>query len=199
MAELLVICPTVRRPANVRRLKGSYTETSTAVSELVFDQRDLTCTEKVNDMARKHMDAYEALMFVGDDHIFQTWGWDDLLMAPLRERPGISFPDDCSRPGHPEVFAISSSIVRALGWMMLPSQKHYYVDDAVLQLGVRARCITYLPEVVLPHLHYKVVGGQPDEIYARAHSWLDEDRASYWEWLAERSEGDVETVTRVVC
>ena len=182
----------------MRRLNDSYLATSTGVSELVFAQEDDTCTRKVNRVALERGGDYKALMFVGDDHVFDGPGWDKALLEPLLERPGISFPDAISRPGHPEVFAISSVIVQALGWMMLPSQQHYYVDDAILELGVRADCITFLPEVKVPHLHYKVLGQPPDEIYRRAHKWLDEDRESYWRWLREDSQDDVDKVNWAV-
>jgi hypothetical protein len=140
---------------------------------------------------------YAALMFVGDDNVFATPGWDRLLLGPLADRPGISFPRG-AREGHPETFVISSEIVAALGWMMLPAQRHYYVDDAVLELGVRAGCITYVPEVSVPHLHYKLTGQPSDRVYARAEAWLDEDRASYWRWLREDADDDVGIVWDVV-
>lgn len=201
-APLLVICPTLERPANVRRLRDSYARTATeGVSELLFVPGDDTCTAKVNRAAAEQVARTmrpKALMFVGDDHLFTTPGWDKLLLEPLLERPGITFPDDLTRPGHPEVFAISLGIVAALKWMMLPTQLHYYVDDAILWLGVRAGCITYMPEIQVPHLHYKVTGQPSDAVYERAHGWLTQDRESYWRWLREDSDAAVEIVRKVV-
>lgn len=196
--ELLVICPTLRRPRNVARLRDSYMQTATDVSELRFVNGDDTCTSKVNQAAAVAALDYTALMFVGDDHVFGTPGWDKALLEPLRERPGITYPDTVSRYGHPEVFAISASIVAALGWMMLPSLRHYYVDDVIMQLGGRAGCITFLPEVKVPHLHYLITGEARDSVYERAQGWLDGDRDTYWAWLRDQSDADVETVRKLV-
>jgi hypothetical protein len=196
--ELLVICPTLWRPANVTRLEQSFRETSTGRAELVFNRRDATCTEKVNELATsERWRDVPNYMFVGDDHVFATPGWDIALTAPLRDRPGITFPAT-DRYGHPQVFAISASIVHALGWMMLPTQRHYYVDDAILELGARAGCITYMPDVQVPHLHWRLTGGQPDKVYQRAERWLDGDREAYWDWLRIGADHDVETVKKVV-
>lgn len=162
-----------------------------------------TCVEKMNEAVSSvalwgpmsSAADFGAVMFVGDDHVFGTPGWDKLIVDALAERPGVVWPDvPGDRYCHPTVWAMSRSLINALGWFMLPTQRHYYVDDAIAQVGIRAGVATWLEDVKVPHLHYRLTGAPSDSVYERAQGWLDEDRDNYWKWLREQSEADVERV-----
>lgn len=141
----------------------------------------------------KHSDA-EAIAFMGDDHRPRTPGWDTAYLAALEAKPGIVYGDDLIRGADlPTQVAMSACLVRALGHMAPPTLTHLYVDDYWMRLGGAARCLTYLPEVVVEHLH-PVAGTAPvDEGYRRvnAASMYTRDRRAFADYWAERGPEDV--------
>src|ERR1700760_1702266 len=99
MTSLLVMCPTRGRRANAERLLKSFEETAVLeTTKLLFitDSDDqatyegMDCGEasmgmmdppesltgKLNRTSDTFVDAYDALMFVADDNVFETPGWD---------------------------------------------------------------------------------------------------------------------------
>jgi hypothetical protein len=48
---------------------------------------------------------------------------------------------------------MSAKIVRLLNGMVPPNMIHLYLDDFWLKLGQDLKAITYLPEVIIEHLH----------------------------------------------
>jgi hypothetical protein len=96
------------------------------------------------------------LASLGDDHRPRTPGWDRLLVDAIEERggTGIAYGNDLFQGANlPTAWVVSADIVHALGWMMLPTLGHMYVDNATLELGWAAGCITYRPDVIVEHLH----------------------------------------------
>jgi hypothetical protein len=135
-----------------------------------------------------------AIGFLGDDHRPRTAGWDAAYLAALAERPGFVYGDDRIQGVNlPTQIAISTSVVRALGHMAPPVLHHLYVDNYWRTLGQTAGCITYLPEVVVEHLH-PVAGTAPvDDGYLRVNApeVYAKDRAAFQAYMAEHGHRDV--------
>lgn len=113
-----------------------------------------------------------AVGFMGDDHRPRTQGWDTAYLDALRELgTGIVYGDDLLQRGNlPTQCAMTPDIIRALGFMAPPVFTHLYIDNYWLQLGLRAKCIRYLPNVVVEHCHPVAGKAQWDEGYARVNN-----------------------------
>lgn len=113
-----------------------------------------------------------AIAFLGDDHCPRTFGWDQAYLDALKDLgTGMVYGNDLLQGENlPTQVAMTSDIVRALGYMAPPSLRHMYVDNFWLTLGRAAECIRYLPDVVVEHRHPLAGKSQWDAGYARVNS-----------------------------
>lgn len=133
---------------------------------------------------------------LGDDMVPLTDGWDERLITAIEHHSGTGFayPDDRRRTDIPEAVVMSSSIVRALGWMALPSLDHWFCDCVWRDLGMGAGCICFVPEVIVEHRHPTVTGQPGDRTYTEAARSFDADLAAYQKWRLRQMHADVATV-----
>lgn len=133
---------------------------------------------------------------VGDDHLFRTDGWDVRIHDALTE-PGVAYGNDgIHGPAIPSAAFVSSIIVKALGWLALPTCRHLYIDNAWRTLGERLNALHYLPDVSIEHMH-PLVGKAPTDagyIAANAPEMYDHDRVAYEAWLAGPINDDIARV-----
>jgi hypothetical protein len=139
-----------------------------------------------------------ALGFMGDDHRPRTKGWDQAYLDALREMgTGIVYGNDLLQGERiPTQVAMTSDIVRALGYMAPPALIHLYFDDFWKTLGTAAGCIRYLPDVVVEHMHPIAGKAEWDQGYARvnAPTMYDHDKAAFDVWRREQMAEDVAKV-----
>ncbi|HEX4812245.1 MAG TPA: hypothetical protein VFV66_05780 [Nonomuraea sp.] len=136
----------------------------------------------------------EAIGFMGDDHRPRTEGWDRAYLAALTALPGIVYGNDLLQgPNLPTQCAISARMVRALGHMAPDVLTHLYVDNYWRDLGRAAGCLTYLPEVIVEHLHPIAGKAQWDDGHRRVNqaSMYDRDRTAYAAYWGAHQERDV--------
>lgn len=146
-----------------------------------------TMVSALNHAARKLVVAPEpvvpdAIGFMGDDHRPRTQGWDRAYLTALTSLPGIVYGNDLiQRANLPTQCAISTSVVRALGHMAPAALAHLYVDNYWLALGRTAGCISYLPNVVVEHLHPVAGRAEWDDGYRRvnAPAMYERDRQAF--------------------
>jgi hypothetical protein len=207
--SLLVMVTTRGRRKQVERLLESFRE-NTDSADVIFvmdpddedtyeglDWKDaLTSTlsprgtnvEKLNRTANVFCEDYDALMFVGNDHVFRTKNWDTIMLRKLEDMngTGMIYPDDKRRNDIPEIIMISSDIVKALGHFAEPSLSHYYIDNVWADLGRRSGLLRYCPEVIVEHHHYSVdPGTEHDELYRYAEEWFGKpDLQAFHQWRA---------------
>jgi hypothetical protein len=112
-----------------------------------------------------------AVGFMGDDHRPRTKGWDTAYLAALIQmRVGMVYGDDgWQHETLPTQIAMTTDIVKALGWMAPPALVHMYVDNWWLELGRAAGCIRYLPDVVVEHMHPVAGKAEWDEGHRRVN------------------------------
>jgi hypothetical protein len=127
-----------------------------------------------------------AVGFAGDDHLPRSPGWVGRYLAALRRmRTGIVFCDDGYQGENiPTQWAMTADIVRALGRMVPAPVDHLYCDNAVRDLGRGADCLSYLPDVLIEHMH-PVAGKAPsDAQYDRVNGreQYRHDRPAYRGW-----------------
>jgi len=222
--SLIVICPSRGRPVKAREAYDAFEATrSSEDTKMVFvvDADDDTFTEYVkqkvpiatyqhegggmgpplNVASAEYAQHYDIVGFTGDDHRFRTRGWDAAITKALTEDAGFAYGNDLIRSDIPTQVFINSRIVLALGWMCLPGAKHLYLDNTWATLGSTARCLFYLPDVVIEHCHPVAGTAEMDEGYARvnAHSMYQHDSRVFNDWVASgRAAIDIETVRSVL-
>jgi hypothetical protein len=140
--------------------------------------------------------------FAGDDHLPRTPGWAGCYIGELyRLGTGIvSCADGYREDELPTQWAMTANIVRALGRMVPAPVEHLYCDNAVKELGEAADCFSYLPDVMIEHMH-PVAGKAPtDEQYQRVNSRQQYrgDRKAYHDWLRDGLQADAETVRQLI-
>jgi hypothetical protein len=212
-APLLVIVPTRGRPQNAARLVKAFEETDSLNAELVFvaDQddpelpayhvttprllihRDETGTGMVaalNGAASLYADIYDAIGFMGDDHLPRTAGWDAHVLGALNSpEPRIVYGNDLFQGERlPTAVFLPSRVVRAMGFMAPPVLRHLYVDDFWLELGRRLGGLRYLPDVIIEHLH-PAAGKVPMDAGYAAVNAPEADVADRLAWMEFR-DGD---------
>ena len=210
MADLVVIVPSRGRPEAARELYLTFAATRTSAHLLfAVDADDPTRDEyrgavpgewsdnhdavgepssmvkALNAAALRRANADDspfAIGFMGDDHRPRTVGWDARYLDALREMStGIVYGNDLLQGARlPTQVAMTTDIVRALGWMAPPTLVHLAVDNFWLDLGHAAGCIRYLPDVVVEHMHPIAGKAEWDEGHRRVN-----DPAMYQRDLAE--------------
>lgn len=215
--SLTVIVPTRGRPTNLADLLVSFEKTCDSDTRLVacVDNDDpelpryqalanslqddpsfrmetgprLRLGPTLNLAGPKWAARSDAVAFMGDDHRPRTVGWDTRYMEELsRLGTGIVYGNDLIQGAAlPTQVAMTSDIVRATGHMVPPGIVHLWLDNAWLALGQALGAITYLPDVVVEHLH-PIAGKAPmDAGYAECNTDArsDADRAVFEAWKAE--------------
>ncbi len=135
-----------------------------------------------------------AIGFCGDDHRPRTKGWDRAYLDALAARPGIVYGNDLIQGrALPTQCAMSTGLVRALGNMAPPVLTHLYLDNYWLHLGLGADCITYLPDVVVEHVHPVTGKVAWDEGHVRVNrpELYQQDHDAFAAYWAEHGEQDV--------
>lgn len=140
------------------------------------------------------------LASLGDDHRPRTKGWDRELISAIQSLggpPGFAYGNDLFQGMKmPTAWVVSADIVRALGWMMLPSCEHMYVDNAVLALGQATGRILYRPGVTVEHLHPVAGKADWDTSYRDSNSQARyaTDRAAFEAWRVNGLAADAAVV-----
>jgi hypothetical protein len=221
-SDLLVMVPTRGRRAGCERLLEAFRETASDGTDLLFildgddqdtyagmDWGEATCavlkprdylTGKLNKTALAMADMYPVLMWLADDCVPVTPGWDRILLATLDDLGGSGwvYPDDKRRNDVPEHWMCSSDVVKALGWFANPAVNHFYLDNSIAELGKRSGLIRWCPQAVVEHLHYSVAPGvEHDATYKSTEEMFGEsDLKAFHEWRAAQLANEVSVLRR---
>lgn len=141
-----------------------------------------------------------AIGFMGDDHRPRPSAvpWDHAYVAELKRLgTGMVYGNDLFQgPNIPTQIAMTSDIIRALGYMVWPPFHHLYVDNMWRTLGEAAGCITYMPDVIVEHMHPAAGKSAMDEGYARVNAGAvaEYDFGVYQEYITNQLPGDAEKI-----
>lgn len=202
--SVLTICPTMGRPVRAYQMARSFHATKRGDTDLIFyvDSSDphlggyfdklpeeeirivdgLTTTQIYN-KAILDFQNYDAYHMTNDDFIYHTEGWDVMMTDLLKAKgPGLVYGNDlvqrqnlCTAP------MVSAQIVRALGWLQLPTLTHLCGDLVWMEIGRRTKRIWYLPDVEIEHRHYHQHKELMDETYKITNDpkMYDRDRTAF--------------------
>lgn len=221
MADLLMICPTRSRPGNATELWKAWQETNGAglwSADLMFavddDDPELDAYQSAcKDMHGVHLlvgprlrmvgtlnatatvasRTYRYLGFLGDDHRPRTPGWSYRFCECLSGGTGIVYGNDLLQGEEmPTAVAMTSDIVRALGYMAPPAMVHLCVDLCWKDWGQGLGRLTYLNDVILEHMHPANGKAPYDAGYEDANS-PERTTADATAYLAYRDQGSLST------
>jgi hypothetical protein len=152
--------------------------------------------DALNQMWSSRPQSADVFGFMGDDHLPVTPGWDEALCAALAGKPAaLAYGNDLFQCGDkPTAVVMTASIPRALGYMAPPELAHLFVDDAWLAWGRALDAITYLPDVVIEHLHPDAGKVQRDHGYdtVNAPAAFSADHAAYLAYRDGHMTADVD-------
>jgi glycosyltransferase involved in cell wall biosynthesis len=212
--KMCVVVPSRGRPENAERLAQAFKDTNTeadlyividnddpkwneyAKSEnykkLPADNKTGGCAKSLNTGAVYLLDItkfplYDYFVFMGDDHIPRTQGWDKAFIQALGQNTGIVYGDDLLQGANlPTAFGMSRDLVNELRGMTFPGCVHLFFDNFVKQLGLDLEYLKYLPDVIIEHLHPVAGKAEMDEGYARVNQpkWYEKDLLALQQYLA---------------
>lgn len=212
-APLAVIVPTRGRPENAVRLAAAFKETDAlnAVPVFVADHDDPELPRyqelldsgaiprlliygggggmcaALNFAAKRYAELYEAVGFMGDDHLPRTIGWDSRVLDALDSlEPRVVYGNDLLQGANlPTAVFLQSRTVRALGAMAPGVMRHLYLDNFWKELGERTGGLVYLDDVLIEHLHPVAGKAEWDHRYVAVNA-PEVDHADRDAWLAYR-------------
>ena len=136
-----------------------------------------------------------AVGFMGDDHFPRTQGWDAAYLLALRIfGPGFVYGDDLfQHEVIPTQVAMTTDIPRTLGWMVPPQFHHLFVDVVWRDLGSGMGSLTYLPDVIVEHMHPLAGKARMDKAYAIVNNTMiaRHDQAAYQHYIDFDLKNDV--------
>lgn len=224
--KILMIVPSRGRPENIRRLAEAWQQTSAGVADLLVaidsddprgeqyaevwrevrvtmitdERRRLVGT--LNHYATTCGSNYFVTGFLGDDHLPQTPAWDQRFLDELhRLHTGIVYGNDLFQGANlPTAVVMTSDIIATLGYMAPPGLQHLYVDDAWAELGRGIGRLSYLPDVVIEHLHPAARKAEMDASYTETNSdaQYQADHAAFAAYRATDLEGDLKKLKELI-
>jgi hypothetical protein len=213
--DLLVIIPTRGRPQAVPEIVQAWDDTGATADLLFAvdtDDPELAAYKKhaaelkgdgrvrftfgkrrrlcgtLNQQAVKAAKTYRYLAFLGDDHRPRpaAMPWDARIRECLSGGPGIVYGNDLLMGEQmPTAVAMTSDIVDTLGYMAPPALVHLCLDLCWLEWGKAMQRITYLPDMVIEHLHPANGKAVSDAGYEEANSAerVESDSAAYYAYM----------------
>lgn len=223
-APLAVIVPTRGRPANAARLARAFRETDAlnALPVFVADWDDETLPgyrkllddgeiprlmilessghgmcRALNHAAIRYAELYEAVGFMGDDHLPRTLGWDDSVLESLDSlEPRIVYGNDLLQgPNLPTAVFMQSRMIKVMEMMAPPVMRHLYLDNFWKELGEALGGLVYRPDVIIEHLHPVNGKAEWDERY-RVVNAPERDQNDRRAWLEYRHDGRFDSLVR---
>ena len=216
--DLTVYVPTRGRPEQALRLQEQFYKTVSLNSRMLFilsnddekveqyhglhycmrvspPQRGFTAPLNIGYLRdRREVYSY-ALGFMGDDHFPRTAGWDERVVAELKEMSsGFVYGNDkLQEEKIPTQIFMTSDIPLELGFFTLPRLQHLYADNFWLDLGKGIERIKYLPDVIIEHMHPGAGKAVVDAGYEFSGNYkLDQqDKKAYAKYLKEELADDV--------
>ena len=212
--KMCVVVPSRGRPENAERLAQAFKDTgaeadlyividnddpkwneyakSENYKKLPADNKTGGCAKSLNTGAVLLLDItkyplYDYFVFMGDDHLPRTPGWDKAFIQALGTNTGIVYGDDLLQGANlPTAYGMTRDLVDELRGMTFPGCIHLFFDNFVKQLGLDLEYLKYLPDVIIEHLHPVAGKAEMDEGYARVNQpkWYEQDLLTLQRYFA---------------
>jgi hypothetical protein len=114
--------------------------------------------------------AFDIVGQIGDDHHPRTTGWDAAITDAMKPM-GVVYGNDLHQGDRlPTAAFVDAEIVRRLGYMVPSTIQHLYMDNWFKLLGERLGTLSYLPDVVIEHMHPHAGKAEMDDGYRQVNS-----------------------------
>lgn len=142
-----------------------------------------------NELALDNLGRYNYMIFVGDDNVFVTPGWDSLLVTVLKRHndAGFATGQDMLRTDQKFTWAMmSTKQIGAIGYVGPPALVHLCIDTAWQYIAQETGTKYWVEAAVIEHRHYARtdIPVAKDEVYAEANSAeryrLDHEALERW-------------------
>jgi hypothetical protein len=171
----------------------------TADIDLVLSRENMiqSSVEKINLGASVTAHKYPIIGFISDDFIFRTREWEDKVIEWQTANKGICYCNDLLQGENlPTAVFMHSSLINALGYMGLPTLKHYYVDNYWLDLGTKLKRLKYFHDIIIEHQHWSNKKTIKDQLYSITENYMDQDKRT-WDEFVRNSGGNLE-VSKII-
>lgn len=223
--RLLTICPSRGRVEKLKKMVKSFQEKSSPQAGLIVcvDEDD-PCLEQYKDFFAdkvcyylgpkktttdiynyilKVLPDYEFYSLTNDDFVYLTVVWDVKLMGNIEQNGGwgIAYGDDrIMGDVLPTTPVISGNIVRALGYLQLPSLKHLYGDRVWRALGRAIGRLYYDGNVIIQHEHPLDKKTPEDEMfkYTNSQQMYQMDQQSFNRWMKTQVKSDISKILSAI-
>lgn len=132
--------------------------------------------------------------FLGDDHRPEH-RWDDSIIETLVKQPlAIVYGNDLFQCANlPTAVFMDAMIPKTLGYICPPGFQHLYLDNVWKAWGEALGTLTYLPDVIIEHLHPAAGKAEWDDRYVEVNSGgqYESDRAAFDAYMADDFDRDV--------
>ena len=132
--------------------------------------------------------------FMGDDHRPRTVDWDLEISkaAHVANNKCVLYGNDLIQGANlPTAVAMTTDIIKALGYFCPPGLMHLYLDDAWREIGREVGKLLYMPQVIIEHCHpIAKKGVEWDDGYREVNSGqqYESDGNAYRAWLESGNE-----------
>lgn len=191
-----VICPSRGRLNSATKMVYSAIDKAAGEIEIIIGMDDddpaidiyedlpalVVVSKRVNTGTTTNLCARKArgglLLFVGDDCVFQTEGWDEKLQTAITDEVCIFGTNDgtCCNFDH---FGATRKAVQLMGQFVTEKVSHYRLDYWIRDVARMACCDNLVQDVVIEHRHHVRTGEKPDAVYLKNEARAAEDHAIY--------------------
>jgi glycosyltransferase involved in cell wall biosynthesis len=197
-SKLLIIVPSHSRPTSAHRLLEAIEITTKSSVEVIFavDYDDETLpyypientvpvrggsmVAALNEAALTYSGEYQYIGFLGDDTLPRGSWYTKIMQALESKKNSMVYGNDLIHgQGLPTAIFMDSNVIRSLGFMAPPSQKHLYVDNYWKALGERTGNLIYVNDAIIEHLHPLVSKAENDEVYEKVNSLYHDDLIAF--------------------
>lgn len=182
--KILTIVPSIN-PARLATMLDSFLMTRSECTDIRIRYEIGNVTDIFNKTFQENPD-YDFYHMTNDDTVYRTPHWD----IKLAQKGKITYGDDLFQRDNLCTFPmIDGDIVRALGYLQLPTLKRGYCSDNIWKMiGEQIGILEYHPEVVIEH---KWDGKIDEELNKH-------DMQRFAEWLPHMHK-DVEKIRGALC
>ncbi|GLP64309.1 hypothetical protein TUSST3_09290 [Streptomyces sp. TUS-ST3] len=157
----------------------------------------------LNQAAVKNAGGYRFLAFLGDDHRPRPaeTPWDERIRICLSGGPGIVYGNDLLQgEAMATAVAMTSDIVETLGFMVPDCLVHLCADLVWVEWGKAIQRITYLPDMVIEHMHPAAQKAVLDSVYEECNSpqQVASDSEAYHTYMQGEFHSDVDKLRALV-
>lgn len=146
MTRILTICPSIY-PERLSHMYDSYASTTSDNNKIIIINEKGSITKILNKTFENYPD-YEFYHITNDDVKYKTKDWD----IKLANKGKISHGSDSITNGFNCQFPmIDGNIVRALGWLQMPTLERYCGDVVWRFIGQQLNILNHVKDVNIEH------------------------------------------------